>query len=294
MKTGTYDLGSLAGWTVSDDSAPLQSGTLDLATDEELELQRREGRDRTLDVRFTRFYEFLDGHVRSGVQRVVFEDVGFVSTRMQTQLWASLRSVIWFVRMMHPSLEVFAVPVGVLKHFATCNLHANKADMARALANHPSGAYALNADGSIRKPDGSTADDNEVDAIWLALYTQAVDQGQARFLTSHQRKLLKLQDRREKKAARKLRKKAKKEAAEAAVRAKNQAMKNVIKSLGKCCGVFRRQSSRRAVCPHCGSSVPLPRLASPAESSRHPNGIGIGTKVGFNGATSNSILTPTP
>lgn len=212
MKSTTLDLGSDTGFTVMDGQEIIESGTFHLATDQELEQQRREGKDRTLDIRFVRFYEFLDRLVRSGVRRIVFEDVGFVSTRMQTQLWASLRCVIWILAMLHPKLAVYAVPVGTLKQFAAGNVRANKADMAKALADRLPELYKLQSNGFIVKPDGSLGDDDEVDAIWLALYTRAVDAGQRTFLTVYQRKRLKELERRKKRAERKARAKAKKAA----------------------------------------------------------------------------------
>ena len=83
MKTLTLDLGTDTGWVIMEDGLPFRSGTLYLATDEELELQRREGRERTLDIRFARIHAFISDQIRQGVVRIVFEDVEFASTRMQ-------------------------------------------------------------------------------------------------------------------------------------------------------------------------------------------------------------------
>lgn len=226
MKTLALDLGTDTGWALTDSPTNVESGTFHLASDQELEHQRREGKDRTLDVRFIRFYNFLLAHVLGGVRRIVFEDVGFASTRMQTQLWASLRSGIWMVKLMHPELTLHAVPVGTLKQFGAGNVRAKKMDMAKALANHPSRLYVLDDHGSIIKPDGNIADDDEVDALWLVLYTRAVDDGQAAFLTAFQRKELKKLERRKKRAERKQRVKAKKEAAKALKSKKERSAKH--------------------------------------------------------------------
>jgi hypothetical protein len=215
MKTLTLDLGTDTGWALMEGPTIVKSGTLHLANDQELENQRREGKDRTLDVRFVRFYHFLAEHARGNVLRIVFEDVGFVSTRMQTQLWASLRCVIWMVALMHPELAVYAVPVGTLKQFGAGSVRAKKPDMAKALANHSSKLYFSDGNGFIIKPDGNVADDDEVDALWLALYTRAVDDGQTAFLTAYQRKQLKKLEQAKKRAERKQRAKAKKAAAKA-------------------------------------------------------------------------------
>lgn len=226
MKTTTLDIGTDTGWTLMEGREIVKSGTLHLATDDELEQQRREGKDRTLDVRFVRFYLFLTQLVLDGFLRIIFEDVGFASTRMQTQLWASLRCAIWMVALMHPELTIYAVPVGTLKQFAAGNVRAKKTDMARALANHSSNLYALNINGSIVKPDGNVADDDEVDAIWLALYTRAVNAGNTAFLTAYQRKQLKKLEQRKKRAERKQRAKAKNAAAKALKLAKTKSAKH--------------------------------------------------------------------
>jgi hypothetical protein len=51
-------------------------------------------------------------------------------------------------------------------------------------------------------------DDNEVDAIWLARYTAAVDRGEASFVGAHQRKAAATAQRRARRAAAKAEKKA--------------------------------------------------------------------------------------
>ena len=67
-------------------------------------------------------------------------------------------------------------------------------------------------------------------------------------------------EQREKKAERKRAAKAKREAQKAEVMAKRLAIKAAIRSLGKCCGVWRRHHKRRAFCSKCGSSIVLPKL----------------------------------
>ncbi len=57
MKTLTLDLGTRNGRTLLEDGIVLQSNTLLLATPEELEEQRRTGKERTLDVRFSRLLD---------------------------------------------------------------------------------------------------------------------------------------------------------------------------------------------------------------------------------------------
>lgn len=268
MKTLLLDLGTHTGWALFQEAAHLESGTLHLASEEELEIQRREGKDRTLDIRFARFYDFLVWHLQEGVTRIVFEDVGFVSTRMQTQLWASLRSAIWAAALPYPGVAIFGLPVTTLKHFATGNGHVQKLEMAQALADLLPASYALEGE-LVRKADGTFADDNEVDAIWLARYTQAVDRGERTFLGVYQRRLLEASDRRKRRKQRKQKAKAKQAATAAAAKAKRRALKAAIRSLGRCCGVFRSQDGRRAVCPKCGSKASIPKTAVPADLVLH-------------------------
>lgn len=151
MKTLLLDLGTHTGWAVMEDELRLRSGTLHLATEAELETQRREGRERSLDIRFSRFYEFINSVVQEGVTRIVFEDVGFLGTQMQTQLWASFRSAIWTASHTRPDLTVFCLSCTTLKKFATRTGHAKKPDMARALVAREPGLYSMAPDESVVK-----------------------------------------------------------------------------------------------------------------------------------------------
>jgi hypothetical protein len=262
VKTLLLDLGTDTGWALLDAPGQMRSGTLCLATDEELEVQRQEGRERTLDLRYARIYGFITNQVQNGVGRIVFEDVEFVSTRMQTQLWASLRTAIWAAALIHPGVRVFGLPVATLKHFATGNGHVQKLAMAKALASFRPGGYSLLDDGRLITPDGHIADHNEVDAIWLAHYTQAVDRGERDFLPVYQRKQLAAAERRQKKVQRRQQARVKKMAARAEAKLRKAAVTAALKSLDRCCGVFRKLDRRRATCPKCGSRVPLPNISA--------------------------------
>lgn len=272
-KTLLLDLGTDTGWALLQPGWPMKSGTLCLATDKELELQRREGRERTLDIRFARIYRFITEHIQQGVGRIVFEDVEFASTRMQTQLWASLRTAIWAAALLHPGVRVFGVPVATLKQFATGNGHVQKLDMAKALASFRPGGYSLLDDNRLMAPGGHFADHNEVDAIWLAYYTRAVDEGKRDFLPVYQRKQLEAAERKEKKALRRQKAKARKVAALAEAKLKKEAIRDALRSMETCCGVFRKLERRRATCPKCGSRVALPKiqLRSPAGNFTVPS-----------------------
>ena len=102
----------------------------------------------------------------AGVERIVFEDVQFVRSQGEAQLWATLRTAIW-VAIEGTAVAIFVVHVATLKKFATGNGRAKKPDMARALCQAEPQQFHLDGDGKVRATDGSLVDDNEVDAIWL-------------------------------------------------------------------------------------------------------------------------------
>jgi hypothetical protein len=262
-KTMCIDIGTVIGWCILDTDGTLQSGSLALATTAELEQQRREGRERTGDLRFERLFRFVDATVREGVESIVFEDVGFVKSRMQGQLWASLRSAIWAAATHHPGLTVHCVSSVTLKHFATGNGFATKEGMAKALAERVPELFQVDGSGSVRKPGGEIADHNEVDAAWLMYYALAVDKGERSFLGVYQRKNKQAEVRRERRAEQRLRAKARRALAEA----KRKSQKQALRSLGRCCGAYRAQRNRWAVCLCCGSSQPLPHPKSTTTGS---------------------------
>ena len=211
LKTLTLDLGTRTGWAIvevpifPDVAAILRSGTLLLATDEELQAQREAGKERTLDIRFVRLLSFIQRQVQEeNLQRIVFEDVQFASTQMQAQLWAGLRAAIWAVAA-ERQLEVFCVPVGTLKVFATGTGNAKKPDMARALAEADPGIYLLTDETLTTKTNPPhKLDDNEVDALWLAKFNLAVERKEHDYLGVYQRKLKEKKAKREKKKQKKL------------------------------------------------------------------------------------------
>ncbi len=116
-----------AGWTVLE-------FVIHLANKDELDQRRAEGGERTLDLRFARAHAFVTAQVANGVKRIVFEDVTFASTIMTVQFWACLRTVAWAVALSHPQVSLSCVSVTTLKHFAIGDGHAQKSEMAQALA----------------------------------------------------------------------------------------------------------------------------------------------------------------
>lgn len=249
METLTLDLGTSTGWAILKHSTLYTSGTILLASDNELANQRKEGKERTLDLRFTRLYAFIIKTITEhAIEQVIFEDVQFSSTQMQGQLWASLRTAIWASAQLHP-LKVFSVPVGTLKKFATGSGSAQKDQMIDALKLKLPGTVASIQAGKpvLIKADKQLADDNEVDAIWLAFYALAVEAGTEDFLGVYQRKQREKEAKRAKKAEKRQAEKLKKSQAIEATRA-----------LPKCCGVLHTLLDiKTAICPKCQTKTKL-------------------------------------
>lgn len=192
MTTVAIDLGSTTGWAIQLGDGRVVSGSIKLATDRELLDQKRLGLERRLDQRFVNLYNFLVGVVHDyHPDRVVFEDVIFTSSQAQIQLWSRLSGAIWACAVLF-DFETQAVPVGTLKHFASGSGAADKDLMRAALQRR----YP-----DLLKPE---ADDNEVDAIWLLKFSQAVDNGSASFTSVWERKRLAAKLKRDKAKSRRL------------------------------------------------------------------------------------------
>ena len=122
--------------------------------------------------------------------------------------------------------------------------------------------YAADAETGVLRRNGRLLDDNEVDAIWLARYTAAVDRGEEDFLGVYQRKAVRKAERRAKRALAKAERKARNEVREDEEKTKRQALMASIKAMGKCCGVFRKPAPYgRAVCLKCGQAIRIPKQA---------------------------------
>jgi len=145
----------------------------------------------------------------------------------------SLRAVIW-VGARRSKLDVFFVPGATLKVFATGNGSTKKLALAQPAQ------YAADAETGLLKRNGRPLDDNEVDAIWLARYTAAVDRGEEDFLGVYQPKAARKAERRARRAVAKAERKACNEVREDEEKTKRQALMASIKAMGQCCGVFRK------------------------------------------------------
>lgn len=150
--TLALDIGTTTGWAIRKTEAVL-SGSWLLATPKELRQQRKLGRERTGDIRFFRLRERIEEAIRDhGIKNVVFEDVLFLSSQAQSQLWASLRAAVW---MASASLRIACVHTGTLKKFATGTGNARKEAMVATVAKLP-------------PPWGRVVrDDNEADAVLI-------------------------------------------------------------------------------------------------------------------------------
>lgn len=141
------------------------SGTWLLATEKELKAAKLQRLDRRNDLRITRLFDRIrDLRAHLPFDWVFFEDCQFLSTQLQSQLWASLRAAVWLHG--RDGLQIDCVPVGTLKKFATGNGAATKDMMAHALG------CTVFKTGVKTRPyrfelQGRDIDDNEVDAIHL-------------------------------------------------------------------------------------------------------------------------------
>jgi hypothetical protein len=142
LKILALDLGTKTGWALLKNGA-VSSGTWLLANEKELRSQKKANLDRCCDMRPSQLQARV---IQVGdVDWIYFEDVQFLSSQLQAQLWASLRCI---VTLFYPKIKLRAVPVGTLKKFATGKGNADKAAMMAAIP-------------------GFTGDDNEADAIHL-------------------------------------------------------------------------------------------------------------------------------
>lgn len=150
--TLALDLGTTTGWALWLPHSVL-SGSWRLASPKELRLQQRHGTQRTGDLRVLRLWQLLNHTLaQHPITTLLFEDVPFLSSQAQSQLWASLRTTVWLAG---ASLRVRCLPANSLKKFATGHGGASKPDMIAAAQRLP-------------PPFGRTPkDDNEADALLL-------------------------------------------------------------------------------------------------------------------------------
>jgi Holliday junction resolvasome RuvABC endonuclease subunit len=152
------DLGTKTGFALAREGMPIQVGTWKLATAAEVKTWGKTRAVRTGDPRFCRLLVHVVECFPLDV--IVFEDVLFGKTTKQTQLWSSLRSVLWTLQCSWEDskpLVIECVPVQTLKKFATGNGSASKDAMIAA---------------AIKTGLLYPADDNQADAFHLLRWAQ--------------------------------------------------------------------------------------------------------------------------
>jgi hypothetical protein len=181
MRILALDLGSVTGWAVYDSEAayppayPL-SGSDRLVPEKVLREVRKQKLIRCCDPRFSKLHSFVESFLP--LDCIYFEDVQFLTSQAQAQLWAGFRGVLTLFAFKDPAISLRDVPVGTLKKFATGKGNATKDQMGEALCSKiPSlfGCYVSSTTKGVtltfkHKSSEIPMDDNEVDAIHLLRY----------------------------------------------------------------------------------------------------------------------------
>lgn len=154
MRILALDLGTKTGYATNV-GGTFKCGTWKLATPKEVAAWGESRLTRRGDPRICRLRDHIQELEQPDI--IVFEDVQFSSTTMQTQLWSSLRAVVWMFSCAECKTIIEAVPVGTLKKFATGNGTADKEAMMASLVRRV---------GAI----DTSWDDNAIDAYWLYLW----------------------------------------------------------------------------------------------------------------------------
>jgi hypothetical protein len=180
MNILALDLGTNTGFAYNDGDR-FVCGTWLLASDKELRAQKKVRGDRTTDCRVRAlFHQLRKMYIGCNFDWVVFEDVQFSSSTMQTQLWSSLRAAVWLAAApdswaMHPPV-IECVPTGTLKKFAGHG-SATKEMMGLFLCradNRFCRIGKINPKFFFRKSEDQLqpVDDNAIDAVWLHRWAQ--------------------------------------------------------------------------------------------------------------------------
>jgi hypothetical protein len=155
LKILALDLGTKTGVAFGERTVDIT--TRAWAKPSEISKARKLRMDRRQDPRLVTFFDYLKRWNSVGVDAVVFEDVQFSSSTMQTQLWASWRTAVWLA--FPPPTIIECVPTGTLKKFAGRG-NLDKDGMSRALkTQHP----------DLWRPE---YDDNAIDAVWIWLWAK--------------------------------------------------------------------------------------------------------------------------
>lgn len=173
MNILSLDLGTTTGWAFRRNGL-MRAGSVLLATEKALTIQRKVRGDRRGDSRVQALWEFLEDTEEScgSFDAIVFEDVKFIRSTAQGQLWPSFRTTVWLYAYMH-ELMVECLATGKLKIFATGNGAATKEMMAAWLVKK-NPEMARFYDGALRLADNDAIlDDNAVDALHLLFWAES-------------------------------------------------------------------------------------------------------------------------
>jgi len=176
MNILSLDLGTTTGWAFRRDGK-LRAGSILLATEKALAIQRKVRGDRRGDARIQALWEFMEDTEESvgAFDALVFEDVRFIRSTAQGQLWPSLRTVVWLYGYMHERV-VECLDTGKLKIFATGYGAATKEMMAAALAKGYPELVTVRTKGTVLTliDTDTILDDNAVDATHLLLWAEKI------------------------------------------------------------------------------------------------------------------------
>lgn len=167
----SLDLGTRTGWAFAAKDYPTACGTFILANDDKIKEQGKNGMDRRGDIRFLALVDFLSGFVKNpGLDLIVFEDVQFLTTTQQSQLWATWRAAVWLMHFRH-NVPTDCLPVKSLKKWATGDGKAEKFAMMNVLCRvDPRFKVERTKRGRAFLRDtmtGAELDDNTADALHL-------------------------------------------------------------------------------------------------------------------------------
>lgn len=172
MRILGLDLGSRIGWSTIEISGgtyrEFEHGFLDLVEGDNSSKRSQSVKkiaaaygttSRGYDARPGKLFRVVQELIATKkIDTIAFEDVQFHNSTAQSHLWASLRGVMWAAAGDRP-IGWHAIPVGTIKKFATGRGDATKEMMMNSL---------LNLDLCI-------TDDNEADAIWVALCAAEIE-----------------------------------------------------------------------------------------------------------------------
>ncbi len=168
MKILALDLGTKTGWALGVDGKLVDCGTKVLATAKDIKTAGLTRMNRRLDPRVTNLWDFL--LTFDGLDWIVWEDVLFSSTTMQTQLWSSFRTTLWLFAHRYVK-QTECLPVQRLKQFATGHGGATKEMMAEALVRQDP-QFSFSGDVVRYSRTGISLTDDSVDAIHLLKWAQ--------------------------------------------------------------------------------------------------------------------------